>query len=173
MAQEKNKEEWLALGYDQGTYKHRVVLLDIIQKHSFETLLDVGTATGPDLALLRVADPTKTLKGFDQDPKNVRQAKESGLDVYEADLYLELPKIADKSFDVVLSNGVMMYVEHKCIKELVRIARKAVILSEKDPDGKILDYIQNDLGLAVTTTKITEEVRDSWKQDGYIYEIKL
>ncbi len=165
--------KWLKLGYDQSTLQHRIVLRDIIFKHDFKTLLDVGAASGPDMALLRLADPSKILKGFDQAPENVQQAVERGLDVHQADLYYELPKMPDKSFDIVLSNGVMMYVERKCIKELVRIARNAVILSERDYDGGILKYIQDELGLAVKVTKITEETRDSWKENGYIYEITL
>ncbi len=167
------REEWLAHGYDQSTYDHRLLLLNTIARHKFESVLDVGAASGPDMMLLRIYKPDAVLIGFDLAPENVTQAQGKELDVYEADLYTELPKIADKSYDVVLSNGVMMYVERKCIKELVRIARNAVILSERDYDGGILKYIEEDLGLAVKVTKVDEATRDSWKKDGFIYEITL
>jgi hypothetical protein len=91
--------------------------------------------------------------------------------LYKADIREELHKIPSNSYDVVLSNGVMMYCERPLMKELLRIARKTVVLSERDTGGHMINYLQGELGANLKVTKITGDIRDSWKEDGFIYEI--
>lgn len=165
--------EWLQMGFDPGTLKHRKLVLEKVAKYEPSSLLDVGCATGPDIALLKLKYPDIEITGFDLDPVNVEQAQHLDALVYQGDVYDELPGIPDKKHDVVLSNGVMMYVERKCIRELIRIAKKAVILSERDPDQNILHYIREEIHIEPIITKVTEATRDSWKNDGYIYELCL
>lgn len=141
----------------------------------FETLLDVGCAHGPDLALIQ--ELGVKCSGFDITEIDVAAGKERLPDcnLWVADIREELPKIPDNSYDVVLTNGVMMYMDSRCLRDVIRIARKAVVLSERDPgeERQIYKYLTEDMELKVKTTKISQEVRDSWKQDGFIYEVIL
>lgn len=171
-------KEWTALGYDEGTWHHRQLLFETVKKHMpFKTLLDVGCAHGPDLAILNAELPDVACSGFDITEGDIEDGKVRvpNSKLWVADIREELPKIPSKSYDVVLTNGVMMYMDSKCLRDVVRIARKSVILSERDPgeegDRQIYKYLTEDMGLSVAVTKITREVRDSWKENGYIYEI--
>ena len=170
------KDKFRDMGYDIGTLKHRELLIETVERYfPFESILDVGCATGPDLALIEMVMPTTRRMGFDLDPKNINEAKNKiNAELRQGDLREELKEIPDKSFDVVFSNGVIMYTSPKYAKEMLRIAKKGVILSERDPgqeeDRKISNYIKT-LGKKIFETRITEEIRDSWKTDGYIYEI--
>ena len=171
-----NKKDWLALGYDGGTWHHRQLLVETLKKHlPFKTLLDVGCAHGPDLAIINADMPDVECSGFDITKGDIEDGQERlpNSKLWVADIREELPKIPDNSYDVVLSNGVMMYCERPLMKELLRIARKSVVLSERDTGGHMINYLQGELGTDPTITKITQDIRDSWKEDGFIYEIKV
>lgn len=167
------KDKWLAMGYDPETFKHRELLNGIIEQYfPFESLLDVGSATGPDMALVGLVMPSTKRVGFDKAIENVEQAQANGLNVTQADLTTHLAEIPDKSYDIVLSNGVMMYNDRKYLADLIRIAKNAVILSER---GETFMYTipLKELGYEPRITKVTEDIRPSWKEDGFIYEIAL
>ena len=163
------------MGYDMGTLKHRELLIEKLQNHfPFDTLLDVGCATGPDIALINMVFPTVEVIGFDKDPVNILQAREKNLaaKLSVGDLRYVLSTYPDKSIDVVLTNGVIMYHEKENIDQLLRIARKAVVMSEKTP-GEHYTLFLKEKGITPTVTKITREIRQPWEEDGFIYEIKV
>ena len=163
---------WLAQGFDSGTLEHRKQLLGVVVAYMpFETLLDVGCATGPDLFLYSLAFPNAKLTGIEIDQDNVKQAKGS-FKIIQSDLRDELPKTPDKSYDIVTSNGVMMYHDFKYINDLIRIAKKAVIMSERNPykNRSIGEYLKNNQ-IQCIITRVTG--RDSWRDDGFIYNIKI
>lgn len=165
------KDKWLAMGYDQSTFSHRELLNGIIEKYfPFESFLDVGAATGPDMYMVGLVMPSTKRVGFDREIENVKQAQDMGLEVYQADLTTHLEEIPDKSYDIVLSNGVIMYNNKKYLSDLIRIAKKAVVLSER---GETSEYTEplKELGFEPLITKVTEDIRQSWMRDGYIYEI--
>lgn len=167
-------EEFTKQGYDHTTYKHRSLLVDILKQHQpFDSLLDVGCGNGTDLVLIHHALPKVELTGFDVSPENIQEADSRGLPatLYQADLQAKLKEIPNKSFDIVFTNGVMMYNPKEFLRELPRIARKAIILSEHDPDQNMLNYIENEMERPVKVTKVTEDIRSSWVNKGYIYEI--
>lgn len=172
MLTQEQKNNWLSLGFDFTTLPHRELLMEKITKHNPTSVLDVGCATGPDLALLKVLLPNTYLQGIDKEPQNIEEASRLDVDLVEANLIEALPQIRSKSFDVVFTNGVMMYNDRHWIKELLRIAKKAVVLSERFPTDEQEQYMVA-LGYQPTKTKITQEIRDSWKTNGYIYELML
>ena|SRR3990167_2806789 len=171
--------EWLSKGYDSSTLDHRKLLVEKIAKYRpFYSLLDVGCSTGPDLALYEEAFPDTGLTGFDLGTGDIEIAKKllasDTTILYAKDLREHLKEIPQKQFDIVVSNGVMMYHDMKYIDELLRITKKAVIMSEKDPykGRSISEYLKSN-GIRYETTKIDRGTRHSWADDGFIYEIPL
>ena len=170
------KKAWVALGYDEGTWKHRKLLLETLKKHlPFDSLLDVGCAHGPDLALIHSAMPQIALSGFDITKEDVADGKTRIplANLWVADIREELPRTPDKSYDVVFTNGVMMYQDKPLLKELLRIAKKTVFMSERTPGEHFTQYLQEECGITPKVTRITKDIRDSWGDDGFIYEITL
>lgn len=169
------RDKFQGMGYDMGTLNHRELLIETIEKYfPFESILDVGCATGADLALIQMVMPTTKRSGFDLSPENIKEAKEKGVqaDIKEGDLRDLLQDMKTDSVDVVFSNGVIMYVDVDYIKEMVRVARKAVILSERDPNTKIAQKL-DEIGKPWRLTEVTHGIRDSWGKDGFIYEIMV
>lgn len=164
-------KEWLEMGFDPSTLRHRELLAEKILAYKPRSVLDVGCASGPDLYLLNFIDPSLELYGIELDGGDANKAGEFFM-VIQGDLRDILPTIPKKSVDVVFSNGVIMYTEPKWIKEMMRIARKAVILSEKEPYNG-LQFSEEYAKEITSVTHITGDIRHSWKNDGHIYEIAL
>lgn len=166
-----NLQEWKNIGFDQTTLKHRELVQEVIKKYNPESILDVGCGNGPDMALSEMNFPTAKVIGFDKDKSNTDFIHQHVSNKsFIGELELILPILRDGSFDVVLTNGVLMYVNRELFHELKRIAKKVVILSERDAEERILNVIKP---FNPIITKIVGEVRETWKNDGYIYEIPL
>ncbi len=122
-------------------HPHRVFLLDRLSNYSpIQSLLEVGCGDGPNLYLLAKKFPAAEFTGVDINPWSVTNGEEwfkregvsnITLSVGKAD---ELETFPDKSFDIVLTDAVLMYVGpdkiKKVAKQMVRIARRALILVE-------------------------------------------
>ena len=176
MITEEQKQEWINKGFDASTLKHRLVLVEAVEKYApFETILDIGCATGPDVVLYEMAFPKSDIHAFDSTEGDIEIGKKlvtrSILETKDLRQYLK--DIPSLSYDIVVSNGVMMYYEPHRIADLLRIAKKAVILSERDPyKFNILDYLKA-IRHEPVVTKIDASIRPSWAENGFIYEIKL
>lgn len=169
MITEEHKTQWLALGYDPVTFIHRKVVIETILKYNPGSVLDVGCATGADLALLHLAAPHITLKGFDIHDGDVRKAKEilPTAFLFTADLKEGFPEV---HADVVFSNGVIMYHTPLTVKEMLSHSSIATILNEKGSLAPYAEIISKD-GFTPTFTLITTDIRESWGNDGWLIEI--
>jgi len=117
------------------------------------SILEVGCASGPNLYLLAKRFPQAQIVGIDINSTaitygNVQVAREGipnvKLSVGRAD---RLGKFKDRSFDVVFTNALLIYIGPDKIKEVIkgmlRVTRKALVLMElhcfesdtKDPLG--------------------------------------
>lgn len=117
------------------------------------SILEVGCNCGPSLYLLAKRFPQADIKGIDINAAAIQygnqQFAQEGISnvklmVTKAD---ELERFADKSFDIVFTMSLLMYIGPDKIKEisreLIRISRRALILMEwhlfetqdKDPFG--------------------------------------
>jgi SAM-dependent methyltransferase len=136
------------------------------------SILEIGCGGGRNLAALAQAFPGATLHGFDPSPNAVARAKASlqgtAATVEEGTNESVLPLLASGSFDVVLSFGVLMMVPEEAarstLRELHRIARRAVVLFEKSGPSRSFDFwtyprdyqaLIRELGLMGETEHIT------------------
>ena len=147
-------DEWVRGYWESQNHSHRKILLDKISKYLPKSILEIGCNCGPNLHLLAKKFPDIEMKGIDINPCAVEKGNELfalecisniTLSVGKAD---ELEQIGDKSFDIVFTDAVLIYIGRdkiqKVIQEMLRIAQKAVILVEwhsfipqnkKDPLG--------------------------------------
>lgn len=119
---------------------HRKFLLERISNFSpIYDILEIGCGTGLNLYLLSKRFPDAKLRGIDINSNSVQYGntffEHEGisnvkLSIGKAD---EL-KFKDKSFDVVFTDAVLIYIGpdkiKKVVKEMIRVTRKVLILNE-------------------------------------------
>ena len=162
---EKERDDWgegsgdWIKGY-QGSqnHPHRPFLVKTISKYNPSSILEIGCNCGPNLYLLAKKFPDAEIIGIDINPIAVQKGNEwlaqediSNVELLEGKAD-ELKQFQDKSFDAVFTDAVLIYIGPDKIKdvmkEMIRIARKALILMEwhsfepdhKDPKGLGIYY---------------------------------
>ena len=118
---------------------HRKFLVEKISNFSPTCILEIGCGTGLNLYLLSKKFPDAELKGIDINSNSVgygntwfkqKNISNIKLSVGKAD---EL-EFKDKSFDVVFTDAVLIYIGpdkiKKLVKEMIRVAKKVLILNE-------------------------------------------
>ncbi len=122
-------------------HPHRQLLIDKVVSYApFESVLEIGCNTGPNLFLLAEMFPEAQLYGMDINSRAIKEGKrwfeEMGiktvlLSTGKAD---RLNKFRDASIDVVFTDAVLIFIGpdriEKAIEEMKRVARKAIILNE-------------------------------------------
>jgi ubiquinone/menaquinone biosynthesis C-methylase UbiE len=199
----KGSNDWIKGYWDSQDHPHRPFLMERISKFSPNSILEIGCNCGPNLRLLAKKFPDAKIMGIDINPMAVQKGNEwlaqegitnVKLSVGKAD---ELRQFRDKSFDVVFTDAVLIYIGPDKIKEvigeMIRITRRAGILVEwhsfeserKDPKGlgiyyKSLwkrDYVALLKQLVreeqIHVTKITEDIwpEENWKRWGGVIEV--
>jgi ubiquinone/menaquinone biosynthesis C-methylase UbiE len=136
-----DNDEWVKSYWDSRNHSHRPFLMKHISKVSpVSSILEIGCNCGPNLYLLAQKFPKARIVGIDINPEAVKQGtewlaqenvKNVKLLVGKAD---ELGQFEDKSFDIVFTDAVLIYIGPDKIKEVVkgmlRITRKALLLFE-------------------------------------------
>ena len=162
-------EEWLQKGYDPTTLLHRLLLLEKIKKYApFEALLDIGCGHGPDLYLIQQEFKNIKIYGIDERKQLIEEVEEKiPIGFYFSGRYQdELSKFAENSIDIVITNGVLMYNNKEDLLSFFKIAKKAVILSEKTDTAMHNFLLQHN----PIVTKISKDIRQTWGDCGYIFE---
>jgi ubiquinone/menaquinone biosynthesis C-methylase UbiE len=204
---EHYEKEWSAREYDRFYWEsvnhpHRDLLMTKISAYSPGSLLEIGCSSGPNLLRVARAYPGAKLRGIDINSKSIEIGKkmfaESGianvdLGVGKAD---DLASIADKSFDIVLTDAVLIYIGKDKIdtvaREMQRIARKAIVMVEyhetgASGEGRFImkkGYWARDYSALfkpmkgvsdVVLTKITRDIWDDdyWSSYGHVIEVRL
>lgn len=134
------KKDWVRGYWDSRDHSHRSFLLNRICRFSPSSILEIGCNCGPNLYLLAKKSPSKEIVGIDINPLAVQKGNEwlmqEGISnvkllVGKAD---DLRQFQDKSFDVVFTDAVLIYVGPDKIKkvmgEMLRVARKAMVFLE-------------------------------------------
>jgi len=177
-------------------HPHRKMLMEKISSYGpFKSVLEIGSASGPNLFLLAQKFSQAKFYGVDVSLSAVREGKRFFKKRGVKNVFLQslsanqLESFADKSADVVFTDAAMIYVGkdqiEKVFKEMMRIAKKAIILCEQHTDGEsfyddkwVHNYKQIITSIVpnarVNFIKIPKEVwGGDWAKYGHIVEINL
>ncbi len=180
-------------------HPHRQFLIEKISGYlPFRTLLEVGSASGPNLYFLAKKFPTAEFYGVDIS----NQAIETGREWFKKEGLNNIKLIQsaadnlgvfkNKSVDIVITDATLIYVGPekimKILVEMLKIARKTLILNEWHSDEIKKSVLQNDhwihnykylLGKlpGVDKIEITKLPEGTWSGDwakyGYIIEADI
>lgn len=125
-------------------HPHRAQIVEAVVAFQPDSVLEIGCASGANLACLRQRLPNVQLHGLDinSDAIRIGRAYFAGdrtvaMSVGHAD---RLAAYADHSQDVVLSDAVLMFVApdriHQVLAEMIRVARKGLVLNEYHAAGE-------------------------------------
>ena len=204
---EHYEKEWSAREYDRFyldsvNHPHRDLLLSMISKYSPASVLEIGCNSGPNLFRIAKVFPNAKLRGIDINSQAIEVGRRMFAETGIANVELgtgkadELDVFRDKSYDIVLTDAVLIYVGKDKIdtvaREMVRIAKKAIVLVEyHDPaagsEGSFIMkkgyWARNYAALfgslkgvaEVRLTKITREIWDDdyWSTYGHVVEVRL
>ncbi|MBS7632037.1 class I SAM-dependent methyltransferase [Candidatus Bathyarchaeota archaeon] len=179
-----------------ASHPHRKLLAERISLHApFRDVLEIGCATGPNLYVLAKTFPNVRYVGIDINPSAIKQGKiffekEKINNVSLLTAKADALRFSDKSFDIVFTDAVLMYIGPDKImqvtEEIQRIARKAIVLvehhsGEESPIGVNMGkwWLRNYVKLfqpyirQARCTKITSDVwGGNWSRFGYIIEME-
>ena len=180
-------------GYWNSIYHpHRKLIVNALKTFSPapNSLFEIGCNAGPNLARIKIDFPNILLSGMDINKNAVERASamlsKSAIDIGNISKGLLL---IDKSVDIVLGDAVLLYIGpkeiRKVINEIVRVARRGVILVEwfdiRSKLGKIKDFhwarnyqkLLEEKGLMVEKIKIPNgswpTKSGNWERNGYIF----
>lgn len=199
-------DDWVMSYWESRHHSHRAFLIErITAYYPFKNVLELGCNCGPNLYLLEKKYPDTMLKGIDINPSAVQKGNEffKAENIANVELSVgkvdELEQVPDKSFDVVFTDAVLIYVGkdkiEAVIRDMVRIASKAIILLERQcltPGKKDTRGLGYRYGGAwerdyvallkkwvpeerIKVTKVTEDVWPDarWKETGAVVEVRL
>lgn len=176
---------------ERRSHTRNYFLHDKIINFNPGSILEIGSSCGNILFLLAQSLPSAKIVGIEINPVAVEYGNANLRENNIFNVTLEhgtvehLSKFSDKSFDVVFSSAVLMYVRPEDIKNvlnnMVRISKKGVLLLEMHEDNqkKYLgefyppsnwkrDYrrIFNELGVSNDRIVIKEVAEDIWRPGG-------
>ena len=196
-----SEDEWVAGYWESRHHRHRPLLIQKLTKYKpFNGLLEIGCNCGPNLYLLASAMPQVTMQGIDINPRAIHKGREllAAAEINNVNLAIgkadELAQFAEKSFDIVFTDAVLIYIGpdkiEKVIKEMLRLSRLALVFLEQHDSnasakGKYWHgkWIRDYIGLMkqfvpeknIQITRLTAEQwsdRD-WQRIGAIIEARL
>jgi ubiquinone/menaquinone biosynthesis C-methylase UbiE len=202
----KRGNGWAEGNWNSRDHPHRSFLVERIAAFSpISSVLEIGCASGPNLYLLAKRFPQSEIRGIEINPQAVEVGSEGfaregisnvKLSVGRAE---DLCEFKDKSFDVVFTDAVLIYIKRSAIcyiiKEMLRIARKGLVLVEchdfeqRTNDKRGLGFHTRGLWVRdyvallkqfvpeeqIRVTKITKEIwpDDGWGEHGALIEVTI
>jgi 2-polyprenyl-3-methyl-5-hydroxy-6-metoxy-1,4-benzoquinol methylase len=147
-------KEWIENYWKSRNHPHRSFLVKRICNFSpINSVLEIGCASGPNLYQIAKKFPDAKIRGIDINPMAVQEGnkwfeKEGIHNVkLEVGKAQELMEFADQSFDVVLTDAVLIYIPpdeiKQVVKEMLRISR-ALVLNEWHTFNKWLAFLMNE-----------------------------
>jgi SAM-dependent methyltransferase len=136
-------------------HAHRKIIMSRISCYpAFETFLEIGCGTGPNLHLVSKKYPDAEIYGIDINLKAIQEGNRllKKYDVKNVELFagraLDLGMFEDKGIDVVLTDATLMYIGadmiDKVLQEIGRICSFGAIFSEWHCNDSTRDYIWYD-----------------------------
>jgi ubiquinone/menaquinone biosynthesis C-methylase UbiE len=134
------EENWVEIYWKSRDDPHRLFLVEKICKYvPINSVLEIGCASGPNLYHFAEKFPEADVRGIDISPVAVQKGNEFFREEGFSNVKLEvgkaqdLKRFADKTFDVVFTDAVLIYISpeeiKQTIKEMLRIGR-IVVLTE-------------------------------------------
>jgi len=189
--------EWVMGYWESRNHPHRSFLADIISLYRPESVLEVGCNCGPNLYQLAKRLPQAHLVGLDINAEAIRAGNELLRRESINNASLAVGKVSDlrlaasRSFDIVFTDATLIYVGpreiEQTVKEMLRIANKAVVLLERFHAGNMRgvyrygcwerDYPKLFAKLSpkseIISTKITRSMWDEerWAESGVLVEV--
>jgi|SRR3989344_125439 len=181
---------------DSLNHPHRKLLIkEIIDFYPFKNVLEVGCASGPNLYLLAKKFSDVSFYGIDVSKNAINEGENFFLKKGLKNVFLQtltasqLEKFASKNMDIVFTDAAIIYVGQdqieRVFREIVRIAKKAIILCEQHTDGKSFyddKWVHNYKEIVnknapqanINFIKIPENIwGGDWGKYGYIITVKL
>lgn len=134
------EDDWVRGYWDSRNHSHRRFLMERIFKFFPSSILEIGCNCGPNLYILAKKFPDAEIRGIDINSMAVQKGNEwfTQEDISNVKLLIgkadDLRRFRDKSFDVVFTDAVLIYIGpdkiKKVIEEMLRVARKALIFLE-------------------------------------------
>ena len=132
-------------------HAHRQFLIDKIVVYApFESVLEIGCASAPNLYILQKKFPEAKFFGIDISRHAIEIGKEwflknriKNIELFEgrAD---DLKKFPDKSIDIIFTDAVLIYIGpdkiKKVIEEMIRLGKKAIILNERHDNSTLSSW---------------------------------
>jgi len=192
-------KKWAEEGYiskEAINHPHRKLLIDKISEYyPFETVLEIGCASGPNLYLLAKKFPKVKFYGTDISYSAIETGKEIFKKANIKNVFLhsvkaeELKNFKNKSIDIIITDALLVYIApdkiNLVIREIFRVTKKAIILCEwyhEAPAPLYKDHWIHDYRHLFSNfvseekikfTKIPPEVwGGNWGKFGYLVEIK-
>jgi ubiquinone/menaquinone biosynthesis C-methylase UbiE len=198
-------KEWIKGYWDAKDHPRCQLLSQKIEKFlPLKNIMEIGCNAGPNLYWLAKKYPEVILVGIDINPVAISNGmmllKKEGIHnvVMEIGKAGDLNKYPDNSFDIVFTNATLIYIGpdkiNKVIKEMIRVARKALILIEwhsgqpdSDPYGlgiynyggwkrnyeNLLKPYRRVKEISIHKNDCFKLMGKDWEELGYIIEITL
>lgn len=180
-----SEEDWIMDYLHSAGHPHRDLILNELENIKPKSVLELGCSCGPNLLAIQ-SNFSVHLAGMDVNKDVIKLAKKV---LPEADLIcgdIRKPLPFSKSFDVVLVDAVLMYLNPKeimdTLKEINRLANKAIIIIDwydKSLLGKLQDghwtrnytKLLKDFGFKVKSKKLTNKFwpTEKWKKYGKLF----
>ena len=168
----------------------RTQTLNIIKsKGSFTNLLEIGCGNGISIDLLSKNIPNSHFTGMDLNKKIIEENKIRTKKIKNCEFIngniKNLNDFENNNYDYILLESVLIYIEPKKLKnlilELIRIAKKGIVLREQSVTGGLYDshYIHDfpklfeELNLKNYTKLKALGQGGLWNKYGYIFDIDL
>ena len=168
--------DWNKAYFKTIHHPHRDKLFGILKKLKFGSLLEIGCNSAPNLYRAKKEFPNVKLAGIDICEDAIKEAIKF---LPEADLRVGMAErlpFDDESYDIVLSDAVMMYFDYyeieQCLKEIKRVGKKYLLLCEPQiPENEMMgnyygrDYeeLLKDFGFEVL--KVKNVLKKDWDSD--------
>lgn len=129
------------------SHTHRDQLVKSLEKlEPFKKILEIGCASGPNLYRVALKYPEAQIWGIDISSSAIKTGvkffKHKGLNLVNLEIGKadDLSRFEDKSFDIVISDAVLIYLGPEkitsAISEMARVARKGIVLIEQHTENK-------------------------------------
>jgi ubiquinone/menaquinone biosynthesis C-methylase UbiE len=125
-------EKWIESYWKSRNHPHRIFLAERIGRFSpIRSILEIGCASGPNLYNIAKKFPTAEVRGIDINPLAVQKGNEwfrqEGISNVKLEVgkAQELTQFADKSFDVVFTDAVLIYISPDEIEQVVSSSHRS------------------------------------------------